>query len=79
VVHFKHDLNSFPTVGPGRHYALNMSSTTLDNLGQYDAVLIVTDHSSYDYNDIVDQAELVIDTRNATRASIPKKSSAAES
>ena len=56
-----------------------MSSTTLDNLGQYDAVLIVTDHSSYDYNDIVDQAELVIDTRNATRASIPKKSSAAES
>ena len=57
----------FPTVGHGRHYALNMSSTPLDNLGQYDAVLIVTDHSSYDYKDIVEQAQLVIDTRNATK------------
>ncbi len=43
----------FPTVGHGRHYDLNMTSTPLDNLGQYDAVLIVTDHSSYDYKAIV--------------------------
>jgi len=27
----------------------------------------VTDHSSYDYGDIVRQAQLVVDTRNATR------------
>ena len=39
----------FPTVGRGRHYDLNMTSTPLDNLAQYDAVVIVTDHSSYDY------------------------------
>jgi UDP-N-acetyl-D-glucosamine dehydrogenase len=39
----------FPTVGRGRHYDLNMTNTPLDNLGQYDAVVIVTDHSSYDY------------------------------
>jgi UDP-N-acetyl-D-glucosamine dehydrogenase len=36
-------------------------------LEQYDAVVIVTDHSSYDYAQIVEQAQLVIDTRNATR------------
>jgi UDP-N-acetyl-D-glucosamine dehydrogenase len=57
----------FPTVGRGRHYDLNMINTTLDNLGQYDAVLIVTDHTSYDYSGIVEQAQLVIDTRNATK------------
>ena len=57
----------FPTVGQGRHYALNMTNTPLENLGQYDAVVIVTDHSSYDYPAIVDQSQLVVDTRNATR------------
>jgi len=57
----------FPTVGRGRHYALNMTNTPLDNLGQFDAVVIVTDHSSYDYKAIVDQSQLVVDTRNATK------------
>jgi len=57
----------FPTVGRGRHYDLNMTSTPLDNLAQFDAVLIVTDHSSYDYKAIVEQSQLVVDTRNATK------------
>jgi UDP-N-acetyl-D-glucosamine dehydrogenase len=57
----------FPTVGQGRHYALNMTNTPLENLGQYDAVMIVTDHSSYNYRAIVEQAQLVVDTRNATK------------
>ncbi|MGH9605095.1 MAG: nucleotide sugar dehydrogenase [Terracidiphilus sp.] len=57
----------FPKVGQGRHYALNMTNTPLENLAQYDAVVIVTDHSSYDYRAIVEQAQLVVDTRNATR------------
>jgi UDP-N-acetyl-D-glucosamine dehydrogenase len=57
----------FPTVGHGRHYDLNMTSTPLDNLGQYDAVVIVTDHSRYDYAAIVAESQLVIDTRNATK------------
>ncbi len=57
----------FPKVGRGRHYDLNMVNTPLDNLGQYDAVLIVTDHSAYDVRSIVDEARLVIDTRNATK------------
>ncbi len=37
-------------------------------LGGYDAVVIVTDHSKVDYQMIVDHAPLVVDTRNATRA-----------
>ena len=57
----------FPTVGHGRHYDLNMTNTPLENLGDYDAVVIVTDHSDYDYKAIVDQAQMVIDTRNATK------------
>ena len=54
-------------MGRGRHYDLNMTNTPLDNLGQYDAVLIVTDHTSYDYKQIVDESRLVVDTRNATK------------
>jgi UDP-N-acetyl-D-glucosamine dehydrogenase len=57
----------FPKVGHGRHYDLNMTNTPLDNLGQYDAVVIVTDHSAYDYPAIVAQSQLVVDTRNATK------------
>ena len=57
----------FPTVGRGRHYDLNMTCTPLDNLGQYDAVLIVTDHTAYDYRRIVAESQIVVDTRNATK------------
>jgi len=63
----------FPTVGKGRKYDLQMKCTPLDNLGQYDCVLIVTDHSDYDYARIVRESQLVVDTRNATRGiSSPK-------
>jgi UDP-N-acetyl-D-glucosamine dehydrogenase len=37
-----------------------------EDLGHYDCVIIVTDHSDYDYQQIVDEAQLIIDTRNAT-------------
>jgi UDP-N-acetyl-D-glucosamine dehydrogenase len=57
----------FAFVGQGRHYKLNMKCASLDNLGQYDCVVIVTDHSDYDYRRIVDEAQLVVDTRNATK------------
>ncbi len=57
----------FPFVGRGRKYDLQMKCSTLDNLGQYDCVLIVTDHSDYDYKTIVNEAKLVVDSRNATR------------
>jgi UDP-N-acetyl-D-glucosamine dehydrogenase len=57
----------FSFVGRGRHYDLQMKNTPLENLGQYDCVLIVTDHSDYDYKKIVQEAQLVVDTRNATK------------
>ena len=57
----------FPMVGRGRHYNLNMTSTPLVNMEQYDCVLIMTDHSAYDYEEIVSRAQLVVDARNATR------------
>jgi len=44
-----------------------MKNTPLEDLKQYDAVLIVTDHSDYDYKKIVEEAQLVIDTRNGTK------------
>jgi UDP-N-acetyl-D-glucosamine dehydrogenase len=56
-----------PKVGQGRHYNLNMMSTPLDDLGQYDCVLILTDHTQYDYAAIVKESKLVVDTRNATK------------
>ncbi len=57
----------FPTVGKGRKYDLQMKCAPLENLGQYDCVLIITDHSDYDYAAIVRESQLVVDTRNATR------------
>lgn len=57
----------FPTVGRGRHYDLNMTSVPLDAIGEYDCVLIATDHSDYDYEEIARKSQLLVDTRNATR------------
>jgi UDP-N-acetyl-D-glucosamine dehydrogenase len=57
----------FPTVGRGRHYDLNMTCAPMTDLGNYDCVLIATDHSDYDYAKIVEEAQLVVDTRNATK------------
>ncbi len=47
-------------------YDLRMKCAPLENLGQYDCVLIVTDHSDYDYAGIVRESQFVVDTRNAT-------------
>jgi UDP-N-acetyl-D-glucosamine dehydrogenase len=60
----------FPALHKMRHYDYShMRSVPLtpETLASYDCVLIATDHSSYDYNAIVDSARLVVDTRNATR------------
>jgi len=57
----------FPFIGKGRKYDLQMKCAELKDLGQYDCVVIVTDHSDYDYKRIVQEAQLVVDTRNATR------------
>lgn len=52
---------------PGRRYDLGKSSVALTaaNVRGYDAVLISTNHTAFDYAMIADEAALVIDTRNA--------------
>ena len=52
-----------------RDYDLKMTSVPIDGdaLARYDAVLIATDHSAYDYASIVERSRLVVDTRGATR------------
>jgi UDP-N-acetyl-D-glucosamine dehydrogenase len=54
-------------IGQGRKYDLQMKSTPLEQIGDYDCVLIVTDHSCYDYAKIVEESQLLVDTRNATK------------
>jgi len=58
-----------PRLHKMRRYDFGLSSIqlTAEALSQYAAVLITTDHSSYDYDFVVRNARLVIDTRNATR------------
>jgi UDP-N-acetyl-D-glucosamine dehydrogenase len=63
----------FPSVGRGRKYNLNMQSQPLDDLAGYDCSLIVTDHTSYDYARIVEQSQLVVDSRNATKGIVSEK------
>lgn len=63
----------FPFVGKGRRYELNMHSTPLDRVGEFDCVVIATDHSSYEMEQIVADARLVIDSRNATRHIVSPK------
>ncbi|MBA2642003.1 MAG: nucleotide sugar dehydrogenase [Actinobacteria bacterium] len=46
---------------------LTMRSVPLEP-GGYDCVVIVTDHSTIDYDALVDEAKLVVDLRNATGA-----------
>ena len=57
-----------PKTHKQREHDLKMTSKKLSNrmLASYDVVLISTDHSEYDYDAIVRNAKLVIDTRNAT-------------
>ncbi|HXJ88949.1 MAG TPA: nucleotide sugar dehydrogenase [Candidatus Binatia bacterium] len=57
----------FPSIGKGRHYDLQMKCTPVEDVGNYDCVLIVTDHSDYDYQWIAQHASLVVDTRNAMK------------
>jgi UDP-N-acetyl-D-glucosamine dehydrogenase len=57
----------FPFIGKGRKYDLQMKRSGLENLSEYDCVVIITDHSDYDFKKIVREAQLVVDTRNATK------------
>ena len=59
-----------PKLPPMRHYpTLRMASQGLtpESLATWDAVVVVTDHSAYDWAEIVRHAPLVVDARGVTR------------
>ncbi len=58
-----------PALRRSRHYDFKLTSVPLTAavLQAKDAVIIATDHTSYDYELIVSASRLVIDTRNATK------------
>ncbi len=47
------------------HFDLHSVPLTPENLAAYDLVIIATDHSSLDYEQIITHAPLVVDTRHA--------------
>ncbi|HEX5272626.1 MAG TPA: nucleotide sugar dehydrogenase, partial [Gemmataceae bacterium] len=51
-----------------RHHTIRLDSEPLtpEFLAEQDCVVIVTDHSAYDFEEIVRHSSLVVDTRNAT-------------
>jgi UDP-N-acetyl-D-glucosamine dehydrogenase len=48
-----------------KHKSVKLSKALLKRV---DLVVIITDHTQYDYNEIVENARAVFDTRNATKA-----------
>ena len=56
-----------PVIKPRREYKqfVGKKSIALEQLSFYDLTIILTDHSTYDYNHIVKNSKLVVDTRNA--------------
>ena len=58
-----------PQLAASRRFDLKLKSVDLTptTLAEYDCVLIATAHTAYDYDFIVEHAQLVLDTRNATK------------
>ena len=58
-----------PVLPVTRKYKFAMKSVSLagKNISKYDIVVIVTDHSEYNYTFIVQHAKLIVDTRNALK------------
>jgi UDP-N-acetyl-D-glucosamine dehydrogenase len=56
-----------PTLPRMRHHCLRLDSSPLTPqfLAEQDCVVVVTDHSAFDYDLVVEHAPLVVDTRNA--------------
>jgi UDP-N-acetyl-D-glucosamine dehydrogenase len=54
-----------PALQIGEHL---LRRVDIDEAASYDCVVIATDHTGVDYARLVERAQLVVDTRNATRA-----------
>ncbi|MGQ0505497.1 MAG: nucleotide sugar dehydrogenase [Myxococcaceae bacterium] len=53
--------------GHGNPHEMTSVPLSPQMLASYDAVMILTDHSNIDYSQLVESAQLIIDTRNATK------------
>jgi UDP-N-acetyl-D-glucosamine dehydrogenase len=53
-------------------YDLSAVDMTRGSLAQYDCVVIVTDHTAFDYAALLEEADLIVDTRNAIKQADPK-------
>ena len=56
-----------PQIKPTRKYKqfAGKKSVALKKINQYDCVVILTDHTSYDFKAIANQSKIIVDTRNA--------------
>ncbi|MBT3514570.1 MAG: nucleotide sugar dehydrogenase [Nitrospina sp.] len=56
-----------PKVKPTRKYKqfVGKKSVPLQKTNQYDCIVVLTDHTSYDFELIVNQSKIIVDTRNA--------------
>ena len=63
----------FATIGRGRKYDVGLASTPLEQVPEFDCVVLVTDHSAYDVAALVAASRLFVDTRNATRGLVSEK------
>ena len=56
-----------PQIKPTRKYKqfAGKKSVALKKINQYDCVVILTDHTSYDFKAIANQSKVIVDTRNA--------------
>jgi len=63
-----------PVVPPSREHGryAGIPSTAIDRAGEFDAVLIATDHQAVDWTALLERARLVIDTRGVYRQPHPK-------
>jgi UDP-N-acetyl-D-glucosamine dehydrogenase len=57
----------FAHIGRGRKYDVQQSSVDLARIGDFDCVVLLTDHTAYDARALAAQSKLFVDTRNATR------------
>jgi UDP-N-acetyl-D-glucosamine dehydrogenase len=56
-----------PYVHKLRLDGLDLESQQEETLGEADCVVIVTDHTAFDYRKMVERAALIVDTRNALK------------
>jgi UDP-N-acetyl-D-glucosamine dehydrogenase len=54
------------------HFDLTSVELTADSIAGFDAVVLLTDHSDFDYGLILQHAQLIVDTRGKYRAASSK-------